>query len=181
MSTYLRCLPTEVLSHIYGYDNTYKEIFKNKVLKEVTKKAWIVWFRNHDVKLRYRSNINFIYDDAFAKSICRCIIPYWFEIFWAEVKESYNSYYTILRSSIDICKINESFYFNNYHPSDLMVSIVETFGQFYHIYIKFEINLVIFSGFALSKKNWERYYSDYKDDLLYSDNEIFLVKHRMLY
>jgi Fe-S cluster biosynthesis and repair protein YggX len=165
MTTYLQCLPTEVLSHIYGYDNTYKEILNDKVFKEVTKKAWIVWFRNHDVNLKYRSNLNLIKDNAFAKSICRCIIPYWFEIFWAEVKESYNS------------ADYESYYFNNYHPSDVTVSIVETIGQFYHVYIKFEKNLVIFSGFALSKENWEKYYEDYKDHLLYSDNEIFLVRH----
>ena len=43
MKTYLELLPQEILIRIFEYDDTYKNIFKNKVLVEIWKKSWFMW------------------------------------------------------------------------------------------------------------------------------------------
>jgi hypothetical protein len=173
MKYQFQCLPQDVLSHIYGYDDTYKEILKNQVFKELTKKAWIVWFRNHDVKQEKIVNLlagDYITDNVFDESsigvkICRFIIPYWFEIFWKSIKES--------DKSVD-CE--SCYFFNNYHPSDVNVTLIETGGLYHRFFIYFKKNLIIFSGRVFPKEIWgEEYKLYYKKSLIYSDNERILV------
>jgi hypothetical protein len=179
MKCYFQCLPQDVLSHIYGYDDTYKEILKNQVFKELTKKAWIVWFKNHDVNHKKVVNLldgdygdyllDNVFDESICKKICRFIIPYWFENFWKSIKES--------EKSVD----NKScYYFNNYHPSDVTVSLIETGGKYHRFFIKFKINRVIFSGRVFSKERWVFYNQYYKNSLIYSDNEMVLVVRKII-
>ena len=40
-------LPQSILIKIYDYDNTYKEFFKKKIVKELCQKKWYLWNIEH--------------------------------------------------------------------------------------------------------------------------------------
>ena len=51
-------LPQDILTKIFGYDDTYKVIFKNEVTKELWIKAWLYWYSKNLIPVTYFDNIS---------------------------------------------------------------------------------------------------------------------------
>ena len=136
MKTYFSRLPQDLLINIFEYDDTYREIFKNKISDDLIKKAW---FRCNDVtytNLTYNSYLILmriqIPSNEESLSSVRFAMPHMFE-YW------YNT----------IDKLD--FYHRNYHPSDLCVTICNVGGRYYNIYVGVHDSYnCIFSGLILT-------------------------------
>lgn len=73
-------LPQEILTSIYEYDNTYKEIFQNKVCVEIYKQSWRVWARN--VNVLSPDDESEAEHREVMKSMFQKAITYWFDNWW---------------------------------------------------------------------------------------------------
>ena len=55
MSNRFYSLPQSIVINIYEYDNTYKEIFNKKILKELWQKNWFLWNIKWNTKYQIKS------------------------------------------------------------------------------------------------------------------------------
>ena len=46
-------LPSDILKHIYDYDDTYRNIFKNQVKLALWREAWYFWKFGQDYKVAF--------------------------------------------------------------------------------------------------------------------------------
>jgi hypothetical protein len=47
MTTWCKKLNNDILTKIYEYDSTYREIFSNEIVKYIWKESWRIWYKNH--------------------------------------------------------------------------------------------------------------------------------------
>jgi hypothetical protein len=86
-------LPNDILSKIYDYDGTYREIFKKQIAKEIWYKSWRVWSRNY-------SRTKFCIEEE--KSIYRFTMPHFLRHLWA-YWQTYMIYCNDISVSIVYC------------------------------------------------------------------------------
>jgi hypothetical protein len=178
-------LPQEILTHIFEYDNTYKEILKNDIAVEIWKETWRKWLLHiishyndteyvrifEDGTRKNSGDFNELELENIRSSIKFSMTYYVEQLLFSMVDlwgfDYYNSNYQAKYPNY--CLINI-----NYNNAQLVVKVFD---------IDFPVNLV-WSGCILTKEQFQEekmLTTDNFDSRKYLQNKIYSDDERLLF
>lgn len=174
MTNYFDLLPDSLKNHIYEYDPTYSEYFKDQVALELWCESIIYWSRNH-------VNINYSWMDLIPRSesneMFHCVMRYLINAWFLDIRNQ-KEREKDLKKEYKNCKVVNT---NGFNASDINVYMRKGYAEGF-CEICFECNDDVWRFRLFNNRTFlETFVSDVSDTAIfeevYCEEEYVLLKH----